>query len=258
MKPYISPDIFQDAPRPVVVIANEYLDGHHIARHRHKRAQLLYPSSGVITVASQQGTWVVPPLRAAWVPAGTDHEVRVWGPVSMRSVNIAAGAARRLPRQCSVVSVSSLLRELVLRAAQLPMLYDQRGSAGRIMQLLLDEIHALPELPLHLPVPEHPRLKPVCDAILRQPGLDHALAAWSGRVGASSRTVARLFRRETGMSFSAWRQQARLLEALKQLAAGQPVTGVALDMGYASPSAFISMFKRAFGTTPSRYFDPAA
>jgi AraC-like DNA-binding protein len=258
MKPYISPDIFQDAPRPVVVIANDYLDGHRIARHRHKRAQLLYPSSGVITVTSQQGAWVVPPLRAAWVPAGVDHEVRVSGQVSMRSVNIAAGAARGLPRQCCVVSVSSLLRELVLRAAQLPMLYRQRGSAGRIMQLLLDEIHALPVLPLHLPAPDHPRLKPVCDAISRQPDLDHALATWSGRIGASSRTVARLFRRETGMSFSAWRQQARLLEALKRLAAGQPVTGVALDMGYASPSAFISMFKRAFGTTPSRYFDPAA
>ncbi len=258
MQPYISPDIFQDAPRPVVVIANDYADGHVIARHRHKRAQLLYPSSGVITVTSRYGSWVVPPLRAAWVPPATDHEVRITGEVSMRSVNIAAAAARGLPRQCCVVSVSALLRELILRAAQLPMLYDERGSAGRIIRLLLDEIHAPPVLPLHLPAPGHPRLKPVCDAILREPELEHSLEGWSRRIGASSRTVARLFRRETGMSFSAWRQQARLLEALKRLAAGRPVTSVALDMGYASPSAFISMFRRVFGTTPGRYFDAAA
>ncbi|MBM3359184.1 MAG: helix-turn-helix transcriptional regulator [Betaproteobacteria bacterium] len=258
LKPYISPDIFANAPRPVVVIANDYPDGFLIPSHRHRRAQLLYPSTGVITVTTRDGSWIVPPLRAVWIPAGIHHEVRAVGRVSMRSVNITARAARSLPRKCCAVGVSPLLRELILRAAGLPLLYEEHSGAGRMMRLVLDEIHALPVLPLHLPAPEHPRLKIICDAIVARPDLEHTIEDWARRIGASPRTVARLFRSHTGMSFSAWRQQARLLEALKRLAAGEPVTSVALDLGYASPSAFISMFRRAFGNTPGRYFGAAA
>lgn len=251
---YLSPDSYQDTPRPVVVIANDYPPNFEIAPHRHRRAQLLYPSSGVMTVRTQHGTWVVPPLRAVWIPVGVEHQVLTMGRVAMRSVNVASRAARRLPHECCVVGVPPLLRELILRAAQLPRLYDERGTDARVMQLILDEIRALPVLPLHLPAPAHRRLALICDGIRREPGTDDSLSDWARRTGSSTRTLARLFRAHTGMTFSAWRQQARLFDALTRLAAGEPVTRVALDLGYASPSAFGAMFRRAFGTTPSRYF----
>jgi AraC-like DNA-binding protein len=251
---FISPDDYENTPRSVVVVANDYPHNHVIAPHRHRRAQLLYPSTGVMTVGTQHGTWVVPPLRAVWIPAHTNHEVLIMGGVSMRSVNVDPRATGNLPQQCCVVGVSPLLRELILRAAELPRLYDERGADARVIQLILDEIRALPVLPLHLPTPAHRRLAPICEAIRAEPGAEHSLEDWARQSAASTRTLARLFRRHTGMTFSAWRQQARLFAALTRLASGQAVTQVALELGYASPSAFGVMFRRAFGTTPGRYF----
>jgi AraC-like DNA-binding protein len=122
------------------------------------------------------------------------------------------------------------------------------------MQLILDELAASPAEPLHLPQPHDKRLRRICAALLAQPGDTASLEDWASRVGASPRTLARAFARETGMGFSTWRQQARLAAALQRLAAGAPVTAVALDCGYASPSAFTAMFRRALGTRPSDYF----
>jgi AraC-like DNA-binding protein len=150
--------------------------------------------------------------------------------------------------------VPPLLRELILRAVDLPALYDEDGPAGRLMQVILDQIDTLEIAALHLPTSAHPRLSPILDALLRYPEDDRALDAWGRQAGASGRTLARLFQRETGMSFRAWRQQARLLAALARLAADEPVTTVALDLGYDSLSAFIAMFRKATGTTPGRYF----
>ncbi|HYM31502.1 MAG TPA: AraC family transcriptional regulator, partial [Candidatus Cybelea sp.] len=129
-----------------------------------------------------------------------------------------------------------------------------QGADGRIMSLILDEVRALPALPLHLPMPSDARLKRVCAAIVAEPGAKATLVAWAAEAGASGRTLLRLFQRQTGMTFAAWRQRARLLAALGRLAAGEPVTTVAIDLGYDSPSAFTAMFRRALGTTPSRYF----
>ncbi len=171
-----------------------------------------------------------------------------------RARALGADAAAPLPATCSVISVSPLLRALILRAVELPLLYDEAGPDGRIMALILDEIRTLPALPLHLPWPVDQRLARLCAAIRDDPASGRSLGAWALTMGASSRTLARLFRRETGMSFGAWRQQVRLLEALGRLATGQPVTTVALDLGYQSPSAFTSMFRRALGCAPTRYF----
>src|SRR5262245_37577233 len=152
-RPLVNPDEFRDAPRAVVIVANEYPDRHYIPPHRHDRAQLLYAVTGVMSVGTGAGTWVVPPLRAVWIPPRTEHEVRILGPVSMRSVNVAARSARALPDTCGVIHVTPLLRELILRAAEFPLLYDERSTQGRIMALILDEIRTFRALPLHLPMP---------------------------------------------------------------------------------------------------------
>jgi AraC-like DNA-binding protein len=244
----------QRVPRPVVAYARDFPDGHRIARDRHERGQLIHAVSGVMTVTTPHGTWVVPPQRAVWVPPGVDHESRMYGGVAMRTLYIEPRAARAMPDRCCVVTIAPLLRELILEATRLPLDYEQRGRDGRLMRLVLDELAASPAEPLHLPQPQDKRLRRICDALQRDPSDAASLEDWAARVGASARTLARAFARETGMGFSTWRQQARLAAALQRLAAGAPVTTVALDLGYASPSAFTAMFRRSLGKRPSDYF----
>ncbi|HUN52518.1 MAG TPA: helix-turn-helix transcriptional regulator [Candidatus Sulfotelmatobacter sp.] len=247
------PAHYQDVGRPIAAMAKDFPDGFVNPWHRHKRAQLLFATSGVMTVETPDGTWLVPPHAAVWVPARVMHQNRMAGTVRMRTLYVRDDVARALPAVCTVFEVSPLLRELILRAVAMPIEYDEAGPDGRIMALVLDEMRALRPLPLHLRMPADPRLQRVCGAIVADPGGEHSLASLAGKAGASARTLLRLFRRETGQTFAAWRQQARLLEALTRLGAGQAVTAVALDLGYDSPSAFTAMFRRALGTTPSRY-----
>ncbi|MDE1930863.1 MAG: helix-turn-helix transcriptional regulator [Alphaproteobacteria bacterium] len=244
---------YQDLARPIAVMAKDYPRGVANAPHRHRRGQLLYAATGVIAVTTPAGTWVVPPHRAVWVPAETEHWIRTSTAAALRAAFVDSDTPG-LPPRCCVIAVSPLLRELLLRAASLALDYDESGPDGRIMAVILDELRALPVLPLHLPRPADVRLRRVCDAIERDPAQTHTLAGWGRVAGAAPRTLARLFRAQTGMSFGAWRQQARLLAALDRLATGEPVTAVALDLGYQSPSAFTCMFRRALGTSPTRYF----
>jgi AraC-like DNA-binding protein len=240
--------------RPVVALALDCPDGHRIPRHRHREAQLVAAISGVMTVTTRDGTFVVPPQRAVWVPPLTEHAIRMTGEVAMRTVYVARARAKGLPARCCVVQLSPLLRELVLRAVQLPPGYAPRGRDARIAALLVDEIRGAPVAPLHLPLPQDARALRVARALQAAPGDARPLSAHARAAGASARTLARIFRRETSMSFGAWRQQLRLLRALERIAAGDAVTVLALELGYRSPSAFIAAFKRALGVTPTRYF----
>ena len=244
----------QAIDRPVIALAGDYPVDWRIGSHAHERAQLVFASQGVMRVSTAPGTWVVPPQRAVWVPPAVEHAIEMHGRVAMRTVYVAPEAAVALPADCCVVQVSELLRALLLRAIDLPVLYDPEGPDGRVMSLILDEIRASPVAPLHLPQGRDPRLRRVTEGLAENPADPRGLAAWARLAGASQRTLARLFEAETGLGFRAWRQQARLLEALTWLAAGRPVTTVALDLGYDSPSAFIAAFKRSLGTTPARYF----
>ncbi len=251
----ISPEIqrVQDIPRPIAATATDYGPGDEIDWHSHPRAQLIYGISGVLTVITEAGRWVLPPERAVWVPAGVEHRSDIAGEVRMRSLFVAAEAARALPRDCCVVTVPALLRDLILEAVSVPKLYDIDGPDGRLMTVILDRLHRLEPTPLYLPIPADPRLRRVTDILAVDPGERDGLDAWAKKAGASARTLARLFVKETGLTFGAWRQQARLLKALEWLAEGRPVTAIALDLGYESPSAFTAMFRRALGQPPGRY-----
>jgi AraC-like DNA-binding protein len=242
-------------PRDVVALSWDYPSGRIGQPHRHSRSQLLYASVGVMTVTTEKGVWVVPPLRALWLPAYTDHQIVCAGKLSVRTLYIDPNVRRKLPTECCVVSISPLLRELILYAATLPHLYESDSPDERIMAVILDSIETLETAPLDLPVPEDPRLLQIYQALAENPSDNRTLDDWGAWVGATSRTLARLFRAETGMSFRQWRQQIRILEALRKLGANEPVTSVALDLGYESPSAFIAMFKRALGTSPGKYFN---
>jgi AraC-like DNA-binding protein len=245
---------YQRVPRPVAAMPKEFAPGHVIAPHCHERAQLVFAESGVMHVATAGGVWVVPPSRALWIPPGTEHSLRMVTAVSMRTLYVAPEAARDLPDRVAVVAVPPLLRELVLAAAAMPVLYEPAGRDARVMALILDEIRALATVPLHLPMPRGRRLAALAERILAEPAEKWPLERCAGEAGCSQRTLARAFRRETGLSYGAWRRHARLMSALTLLARGVKVTAVALDCGYETPSAFAQMFRRVMGTPPSRYF----
>lgn len=252
------PQDYQHVPRPVAAMAKPFPAGYHIAPHDHPRAQLLYAVSGVMRVITPEGAFVVPPLRAVWVPAGMRHEVRMASAVAMRTLYVAPDADPHLPTECRVVDVSPLLRELILEAVAEPVEYDTQGRAGMIMQLILDELRRLPAVPLGLPMPQDARLLRLCEALLEQPGSRLSLEDWAARSGASPRTLARLFQQETGLSFRRWRERARLADAVARLASGEPVAQVAARLGYDSASAFTAMFRRSLGVPPQRYLAATA
>jgi AraC-like DNA-binding protein len=197
---------------------------------------------------------VIPPHRAVWVPAAVEHSIEMCSSVLMQTVYVAAGLSQAFPRGCCAVNVSPLLRELIVHTVKLGALDRSIPAQSRLIGVLLDQIEVLPIMPLELPMPKDPRACRVA-AWLRQHHDDPGLLKQLRRTaGCSTRTIERLFRDETGMTFGRWRQQLRLLHALRLLAAGDAVTTVALDVGYDSPSAFIAMFRRSLGTTPNRYF----
>lgn len=198
-------------------------------------------------------SYVIPPQRAVWIPAGTVHEVHCRGKVSCRTLYVQPQAAADLPKACQIIEVSDLLRELIVEATRIPVEYDEAGRDGRLIALLLDEIRSSRTAPLHVPMPADHRLVKVCAAIMREPAEPDRLDHWAEVAGMGRRTFTRTFRRETGLSFASWRQNVRLMEAMSRLAVGEPVTRVALDVGYRSPSAFTAMFRRAFGVAPTHY-----
>lgn len=244
---------YEDIPRDVVTTGNDYPSHYVLPRHAHKRGQLLYAAAGVITVITDEGSWVVPPRRAVWLPAGVSHEVRMSGAVSTHSAYVSHAAAARLPGQCRVIEVSLLLHALLLEAVDLPVEYALEGRDGRVMALLLDEIAAMPALTLSTPMPRDPRLSRLCRALIAAPALEVDTDAMAHKAGMSRRSFTRLFRQQTGMSFRAWRQQACLLTALTRMGNDESITAVAVELGYSSASAFTAAFRRVLGAPPSRY-----
>jgi AraC-like DNA-binding protein len=242
------------SPMPVACKATDYPAGHVIEHHSHAKGQLIYAAHGVMMVAADGGQWIVPPTRGIWMPAGRVHWIRCIGAVRMRSIYVRPDAAPQLPAHSQAVGISSLLRELILAAMQIAPPYSADSRDGRLVRLLLDELQALPVLPLHLPQPIDARLRRICTRLLERPDDTATLGDWAERLSVDVKTIQRLFARETGMTFGQWRQQARLLHALEKLASGEKVVDVALALGYDSPSAFATMFKRQFGQTPSEFF----
>ncbi len=249
----LHPGNLEDPKQPVVTVSSDSPGGTRFAMHRHFRAQLVFASEGVMTVTTAAGAWVVPPQQAVWVPAGVDHEVLAAGPLSMRSLYVHPDASGGLPVECCVTAPEPFLRELIVKVADLAQQSDTQDSYVRLVGVVLDELRGLKPAPLHLPLPRDPRLKSITDSLMAKPGDNRDLSAWGKRAGASGRTLARLFRRETGMTFAGWRRRLRLLAAVSRLGAGEPVTTVAYDLGYHSPSAFVAMFRRSLGRPPGRY-----
>lgn len=239
---------------PVVAQISDREAGMVSPFHRHPTAQLLYAVSGVMVVSTELGQWIVPPTRGVWLPIGTWHSVRMVTPVQMRSIFIREDALAGLPPTCCVLAISPLLRELIIAAIGIAHPYLENSRDGRVMRLLLDEIHTVTELPLSLPMPQSSDLLSLCAELRRFPMRSIPAREWAAKLGMDVRTLQRRFERETGLTFGRWQRQARLVMALEQLALGRKIIDVALTLGYESPTAFSTMFKRELGIAPSGFF----
>ena len=219
--------------------------------------QLVCATRGVMTVRTDQCAWVVPPHRAVWMPAGFEYRLEMSGVVAVRMLYIRPRRRvdKSLPQDCSVVNLTPLLRELILRTVQLGALDDRIPEQKRLIGVILDELKVLIAVPLQLPLPRDSRAAQFAALANRDSGGVRPMETLLRQCGASRRTMERLFRAETGMSLGQWQRRQTLLHALRRLAAGENVSGIAGELGYSSPSAFIAMFRRELGQTPTRYFE---
>jgi len=242
-----------DTARAIVTKRTSYARGYHIKPHWHGRAQFVFAVAGTMQIRTPRRAWIVPPSRALWVPARTVHEIQMYGVVQMHSLYMNEAAGADMPPSCVVLNVTPLLRELVVRAVALPASYDEDGEDGLLMRLLLAEIRRLPPCALDLPLPESADLTRLCDRLLSDLSTRRPCGWDANDMNTSARTLYRRFLRETGITFARWKQQVRLLESIRRLAEGMPVTTVAMDLGYESASAFSTMFRRSIGMAPRAF-----
>jgi len=244
-----------DAARPLIVTAADVADAHVIDAHHHPRGQLLYAVGGTLQVSMGANTWILTPRVGVWVSCAVPHQVTAPAGVAYRSVFVSPAAARRLPLNGAPRAIDNLTREIILEAAQFGEAYRPASAESRLLDVLHDRLRSVRSDSLPISLPHDLRARRVCLALLENPADDRSLESWGKHVGASSRTLTRVFQRETGLRFTDWAQRMRLSLALDRLAQGQSVTATALDLGYASPSAFCAMFRRTLGSSPGRYLN---
>lgn len=239
--------------RPVTVVARSLEPAETIGSHTHTWGQFTYALDGVLRVSAANSSWIIPPLRAIWIAAGTPHDVTVLEKARMRLLCVST---ERSPfaQDCTVVEVSPLLRESIEALEQSSEPGAEPSRLHLLSELILDELPRSATRPIRVPLPADKRLKALCEGMLDEPGSAQTLEDWARVVGASERTLARLFERELGLSFGQWRQQMRLAHAAPLIARGVPMSQVAEQLGYASQSAFSAMFKKTFGSTPTAFF----
>ncbi len=222
----------------------------------------MYAAGGVLAVHTERGTSIVPANRVAWTPGGFTHHHRAHGDTDMRIVFLAPSLARLVPEHPAVFLASDLAREVLL-ALTGPHNYDDaaprysQSARSRLLRVLVEELREAPEQPLHLPEPRDDRLQAIARMLHEKPADNATLAELGKRIGASPRTLSRLFNNELGMTFYEWRTQLRVHHALVLLAEGHDTTQTAYACGWANPSSFIAAFTNIIGTTPGRHRQPA-
>ena len=242
----------------IVALGSQHTYRSIIAPHTHSRAQLLYASEGAIRVYTVDNVWIVPPQCALWIPAYVEHSVISLSEVHLSTVLVEKNAADSLGNHCFIVRISKLLRELVLRFNQLDHLkIDESSIESEIeksLQLLIfNEIKQAFSFPIVIPWPKNPRLIRMCEELMEYPDNPKNLDMWADQIGTSSRTLIRLFQKETGLNYRAWVQQMHIALALGKLSRSEPISQIATALGYSSPSAFSAMFKKHLGEAPQHF-----
>ncbi len=246
-----NPDI---AKVPVAGLSERYPTG-SIAPHSHLRAQLIYAVSGAMTVLTEQGSWVLPPNRALWIPSGFKHGLKVSSAIELRTLYLEP-KLRGLPDwlTCQVICITPLMREIIVMIVDMGWNYEPSGADARLVEVLIDRLSTVRQEPVHLPEPIDARARRFASHMYENLADRRLLSVIAKDIGASSRTLERTFKDEVGMSVGAWTQQMRMVFALEMLAEGKTVGDTAFNVGYQNPSSFIAVFRRIFGCTPTNYF----
>lgn len=246
-------DSVPDDSHPVRMRARDLEAAAILRAHMHTWGQVTYAPEGTLRVSVGNSTWIVPPLRAIWIPPQVVHEIRTVEKAQLRALYIHTSVMPFQGNRCVILEVSTLLRELI---AALMMTDIDRESVREslISQLILNELAYSETQAIRVALPTEKRLITLCKALLDDPGSAMTLDDWAQQVGASERTLARLFERDLGMTFGKWRQQIRLAHAIPMISRGMPLSHVSSELGYASQSAFSAMFRKTFGESPSTFF----
>ncbi|MFG1495292.1 helix-turn-helix transcriptional regulator [Saccharospirillum sp. HFRX-1] len=221
--------------------------------HRHERGQLLFALQGALTCDVEDGLWLVPAHTALWLPPQALHSIKASGPLEGYNVFLESKLTTELPSHPCTLAITSLVREVVARLAHFPVPYPRQGAAARLLAVLKDEISSATIEQLNLPMPRDPRLQPLVSQLLEHPDDHSPIKVWAQRLNLSERSLARIIKADTGLSFGRWRQQWMVMIALRQLSCGASVKQVALELGYESAGNFITMFRKLLGCSPSRY-----
>lgn len=248
-----SADSLQTVPRPIVAWAGRYQSGDEIPPHTHPRAQLLYAVEGVMRVLTPNSVWTIPSQRALWVPPNVEHHSFIMSELEMRTLYVNPDVPIALGRECRAISVSNLLRELILGLLEEPAEYPLPGRGEHLSALILMEINRAATHAVEIPWPQDRRLQTVCHLIMNANGANRTIEDLAEQAGASARTLMRLFPRETGLKYGQWVQQVQIAEAICRLGRGESIARISDALGYANPSAFSAMFKRTFGVAPHQY-----
>jgi AraC-like DNA-binding protein len=245
-------------PRAVVAVGVSIVtDVMETDFHHHRKAEVCFTARGIVTCEAAEGLWIVPPQCAIWIPAGMHHNFKVVGTFEGYCLFIDADLAPPLLETCCTVSVTPLLRELFIRCVRLPLLYPLGGTESPLVTVLLDELAGASVEKLHLPMPANSRLRAIVQEMTTHPSDRAKVPEWARRIGVGERTLRRILQREIGMSFGRWRQQLHIILALRWLSQGSSVQSVSDDLGYESASSFVTMFRKALGTSPARYMTEA-
>lgn len=226
---------------------------HEVDWHEHRRGQLIHVERGLITTRTKAGDWSLPPGCAGWMPPDEQHTVSIAGPLLGWGLLIAPDVAAGLPPGPCVLEIGELVRQLALRVIDWPFQPVPDAARLRLSQVLLDELAQAPPRALHLPMPRDRRLLRIAAQLLADPADHRDLAHWAAWAGLSTRSLTRHFRQETGLSFTQWRLQARLAESFRLLHEGQRIGEIAHRLGFSSPSAFVTAFRRCHGLPPARW-----
>jgi len=243
----------QPLEKPVTVINREVPVNSTIERHQHLWGQFIYASEGVLAVDIGRERYIVPPEQGVWVPPQIEHQVSALSRVTLTSFYLALEFMPRLPPSSCLMAVGDFLKALINEAKNISPDYDWHSPDGRLLRLIVDHLALASQVTLNLPYPRDLRLIAITRELQQNPSNGNSLEQWGKIVGASARTLSRLFKTETGMTYSQWRQKLNLQLAITALAGGESITSIALTLGYDSPSAFIHMFKKHFGISPKKY-----
>ncbi len=250
-----SKESYKSLSRPITVVSRSILANSIVTKHSHAWGQFVYANEGVLLVATPKKRYIVPPEQGVWIIPEVEHEVTAITHVSLTSFYFDNGLLDKLPKQCCVLAINTFLKGLILEASTVNNDYIWSGADGLLLRLITERLSLAPAVVFELPFPKDRRLLTILSMIQEQPACAYGLDEWGEIVGASSRTLSRLFKSETGLNYSQWRTRLNIQIAIGQLTKGELISNIALNLGYESPSAFTHMFRVNTGMTPSFYRD---